>query len=94
MFFCSEFGGNKQWKWGAWSKHIQSCIVIMPVMILAFNPVNLNLIYVNPPGIIPRCHLNTEIRQQTKAESFSEKVVKGSCQPPMGPQQNHSAGDK
>lgn len=68
--------------------------VIMPVMIIAFNPVNLNSIYVDPLGIIPRCHLNTEIRPQTIAESFQWERVEGLLSPPMGSQQNLSAGDE
>lgn len=68
--------------------------VIMPVMIIALNPVNLNSIYVDPLGIIPRCHLNTEIRPQTIAESFQWERVEGLLSPPMGSQQNLSAGDE
>ena len=52
-------------------------------MIIAFNPVNLNSIFVTHLGIIPRCHLNTEISLQTKAESFQGDSVEGLLPSPL-----------
>lgn len=49
----------------------------MPVMIIAFNPVNLNSIYVKTSGLFPGVILRTQ-----KHKVFGEKVVKGSCHPP------------
>lgn len=54
----------------------------MAVMIIAFNPVNWNSIFIKTPGIIPRCHLKAAIRPQTKAESFQLESGEGLRSPP------------